>query len=547
MLLDGNTFVMMASQGASELKNNCKVINDLNVFPIPDGDTGDNMLMTIESGCHAARDRSDMNTSLSDVAQTMSSGMLLGARGNSGVILSRIFAGISKGLDKVSKATVSDFAHAMNCGVNEAYNAVSEPVEGTILTVLKDAVKVANASHSDDIINYFNALLPEMEQSLERTPDLLPVLHDAGVVDSGGAGLLCIFRGMYQVLQGNVSEKDISDKSGEEKKMPSVNLDAFTSDSELLYGYCTEFLLRLQKSKVNLDTFEVSEIIDYLNAVGESVVAFRDGSIVKVHVHTKTPGDILSHCQRWGEFLTIKIENMTLQHHETTTRNAFTKQRKPYGIVTVAMGKGLEDAFKEAGADCVISGGQTMNPSAQSFIEAFDSLDAETIFVFPNNSNIILTAQQAGELYKKSKIIVLPSKTMGEGYVAIASLDTSSKDTEAIVASTKEVISNVFCGMITSATRNSSINGLDIEKDDYLGLFKGDIVSNAKKMTDATMQLCAKMDVANHDVVLIFSGEDAKESDSEEIISNLQRIYPRTEFILNNGSQPIYNYIIILC
>lgn len=544
--MKGSEFFTLVQNGAFELKANKDIINDLNVFPIPDGDTGDNMFMTINSGCVQAKEVVSQSAPVGQVAEALSKGMLLGARGNSGVILSRIFAGIARGLKDVDELMVTDFAHAMSCGVEEAYSSVSVPVEGTILTVLKDAVNKANLLKTDSLENYFGALLTEMDASLERTPDLLPVLKEAGVVDSGGAGLLCIFRGMDNALNG----KTLSDEteSGEkETQKPQVNLDAFTADSELLFGYCTEFLLRLQCSKVNLDTFDVQEIIDYLNAAGDSVVCFRDGSIVKVHVHTKTPGDILSHCQRWGEFLTLKIENMTLQHHETNIRNAFSKPHKAYGIVTVASGQGLVNAFKEAGADFVIEGGQTMNPSAQSFVEAFDVVSADTIFVFPNNSNIILTAQQAAELYDKSKVIVLPSKTMGAGYVAIASMDLSIKDTDSIVASANETMQGVVCGMVTRATRDTSFDGVNIHKNDSLGICHGDILCDAPNPEDAVVQLCEKIEVADHDVTLIFKGEDSPLDDAEQLVERLQKLYPRTEFIMTDGGQPIYHYIIVLC
>lgn len=544
--MNGSKFVTLVQNGAFELKANKNIINDLNVFPIPDGDTGDNMFMTISSGCVRAKAAMAQSTPVGVVAEALSKGMLLGARGNSGVILSRIFAGIARGLKDTDEASVADFSHAMRCGVEEAYESVSVPVEGTILTVLKDAANKADLLKSDSLEDYFNVLLPEMEASLERTPDLLPVLKEAGVVDSGGAGLLCIFRGMHKALKGDLLGSDgESDEKGESKTQ--VNLDAFTADSELVFGYCTEFLLRLQRSKVEIDVFDVQEIADYLNEVGDSVVCFRDGSIVKVHVHTKTPGDILSHCQRWGEFLTLKIENMTLQHHETNVRNAFSKPCKAYGIVAVASGQGLVHAFKEAGADFVIEGGQTMNPSAQSFIEAFDVVSADTIFVFPNNSNIVLTAQQAAELYDKSKVIVLPSKTLGAGYVAIASMDLSVKDTEAIVASANEAMQGVACGLVTRATRDTSLDGLDIHKDDCLGICRGEILCDAPDASEALVGLCERINVSDHDVTLVFKGEDVPMDDANRLVERLQTLYPRTEFILTDGGQPIYHYIIVLC
>ena len=302
--LDSLTFSAMLRQGAVSLSKDKKVINDLNVFPIPDGDTGDNMLMTLKAGCNAVKD--NLGT-LAELASAASSGMLLGARGNSGVILSRIFAGLAKGLQDVIVADTNTFAKAMDSAVAEAYKAVPVPVEGTIITVLREGA--AGADASQDLNHYFETLLEAMQVSLDHTPELLQVLKDAGVVDSGGAGLLSIFRGMNDALNGKISEEDIEPTTA--TPVPTVELNKFDENSKLEFGYCTEFLLRLMRSKVDLDSFDENVIFDYLNKVGESVVAFREGSIVKVHVHTFTPGEILNYCQQFGEFLTLKIENMT--------------------------------------------------------------------------------------------------------------------------------------------------------------------------------------------------------------------------------------------
>ena len=359
--LDGLTFVAMLRQGAVSLGKDKTVINDLNVFPIPDGDTGDNMLMTLKAGCAALEGHLG---ALSELSSAASSGMLLGARGNSGVILSRIFSGLAKGLKDVVVADPKTFAKAMQSSVEEAYKSVPVPVEGTIITVLREGV--AGADAGSDLNHYFETLLNAMQVSLDHTPELLQVLKEAGVVDSGGAGLVSIFRGMNEALTGIVSEEGIVPSMA---ASPTVELDKFTENSTLEFGYCTEFLLRLMRSKVDLDAFDEKIIFDYLNQVGESVVAFREDSIVKVHVHTFTPGVILNEMQKYGEFLTIKIENMALQHHQSTNQNnaSFKLPSKPYGIVTVASGEGLINAFREFGVDEVIAGGQTMNPSTQDF------------------------------------------------------------------------------------------------------------------------------------------------------------------------------------
>ena len=403
--LNGALYAQMISSGADHLSCYRKEVNDLNVFPIPDGDTGDNMLATVYSGADATEGQFD--GALSDIADKGAHGMLLGARGNSGVILSRIFSGIKKGFADVREATLDDIARAMRLGVEEAYHAVPEPVEGTILTVFSDSVRFANARITADssLESYFGDLVDEMQRALERTPDQLPVLREAGVVDSGGAGLLYIFEGMRRVLNGEAVEKGEAHGAA-----PKADLNAFDENSELTFGYCTEFLLRLQRRKGDPESFDLNAFIEYLNSVGNSVVAFREGSIVKVHVHTMRPGDILNRCQRYGEFLTLKVENMSLQHNETdlpTFAAKVPKARKKTGIVAVAAGEGLKELFRSLGADEVIDGGQSMNPSAADFLNAFERINADTVYVFPNNGNVLLTAEQARDLFPSSDVRVL--------------------------------------------------------------------------------------------------------------------------------------------
>lgn len=535
-------YLAMVRRGCAHLHKSKDVINDLNVFPIPDGDTGDNMFMTINSGCQNAT----LTDNLGETAKSISSGMLLGARGNSGVILSRIFAGIGRGLSGLAQTDLAGFKAALAAGVEESYKAVSVPVEGTILTVFREGVEKTADKPADSLEEYFAALIPEMEASLERTPDLLPVLKEAGVIDSGGAGILSIVRGMAEALE-NPEEVDLPGNPAPEAAHGKVDLNAFGPDDELEFGYCTEFLLRLQSSKVDLDSFDESEIRDYLTAAGESVVCFREDSIVKVHVHTKTPGEILNHCQRWGEYLTLKIENMALQHNETQLKKAAAepefKIKKRIGVVTVASGEGLIQTLVEAGADEVIPGGQTMNPSAQDFVDAFDSVGAEIIFVYPNNSNIVMTALQAASLYEDSKVIVIPTKTIGAGYVAIASLDKSEKDIDALVKAQKELITSVSCALVSKANRDAEMSGIKVTEGHYIGICGGEILTDNISATGALLDLCEKTEVGDHDVALLFYGQD---TDTEGVIETLQSRYPMTEFMFIDGGQPVYNYILTL-
>ena len=538
--LDSLTFMAMLRQGAMTLGKEKSVVNDLNVFPIPDGDTGDNMYMTIKAGCSSVN--GDLGT-LSEIASAASSGMLLGARGNSGVILSRIFAGLAKGLNGAIVADTKVFDRAMKSAVEEAYKSVPTPVEGTIITVLREGA--AGADASVDLNHYFETLLDAMQVSLDHTPELLQVLKDAGVVDSGGAGLLCIFRGMNDALCGRISDEELAPSA---VAVPAVELNKFDENSKLEFGYCTEFLLRLMRSKVNLDTFDEKVIIDYLERVGESVVAFRDGSIVKVHVHTFTPGEILNQMQQYGEFLTIKIENMTLQHHQTVNQNnaSFKLPPQPYGIVTVASGEGLVNAFKEIGADEVIAGGQTMNPSTQDFVDAFGRINAKHILVFPNNKNIKMAAEQAAALYDKADIRVMPSNTIGEGYYGIASVDRSSDDVEEVAQSVNEIMQSVSTGMVSTAIRDAE-GEVSVHQGDYVGYSGKQMLSDSPSRAEAAMELCRKLGAASRDVMLVFYGKDVPAEEAEVLTSNLQKEFKNLEIILNSGLQPVYDYIFVLC
>ena len=415
--------------GAANLKKHVKEINDLNVFPIPDGDTGDNMLLTMIGGTNVLN---DSFTSISQISAAISNGMLMGARGNSGVILSQFFDGISIGFKNVEEATVKDFENAFKKGVLKAYQSVSDPKEGTMLTVLREATDYASSLDNNSILDFFEAFIKEAKESLSRTPSLLPVLKEAGVVDSGGAGVIYIIDGMKQSIEG----KEFNDVSFElNNTNDDINYDLFTENSELDFGYCTELLVRLQNSKVDINSFDVQSVISDLEKIGDSIVIVKNGSVLKVHVHTMTPYVVLQQLQLYGEFLKVKIENMSLQHNNVINDNKSddelvlniekVKERKRIGIISVASGDGIKAAFLDAGVDIIVDGGQSMNPSTEAFIHAFEDVNAENIFVFPNNSNIILTAKQAKDIYKDSNIYVIETHNIGEGYACLAMYDSS--------------------------------------------------------------------------------------------------------------------------
>ena len=540
--IDGKLYLNMIRAGAQSLNHHRTAVNDLNVFPIPDGDTGDNMFMTINAGALKTAE-SEM---LSIVASAAAREMLLGARGNSGVILSRIFSGISKGITDADKLGVDGFIAAMQTGVEEAYGAVATPVEGTILTVYREGVEAVAAKQPKSFEEMFDVMMPALRESLEHTPELLDVLKEAGVVDSGGAGLIYIMQGMKEALSGAKYE---ALAMGGAAQPAHVNLDAFNEDSVLEFGYCTEFLLRLQRRKVDIDSFDLDGFVDWLNSVGDSVVCFQEGSIVKVHVHTMRPGDIFNYCQRFGEFLTTKMENMTLQHngsHGMQELKLRRKPQKPYGIVTVASGEGIKELFSSLGCDVVVDGGQSMNPSAQDLIRAFEAICAETIYVFPNNSNIILTAQQAAQLYENADVRIIRTKTIGEGYSAISMFDPEAGTADEITASLNEIIGGVVTGMVSRASRDVSGGAVEVVKDDYIGFVGDEIYVDEKTPEEALIGLCDKLGAGSYDILLILAGADPEEDDAQKMADTLGKKYPRSEVIMLSGGQPIYDYILIL-
>ena len=541
--IDGIMYLNMLRAGAQRLNENRSTVNDLNVFPIPDGDTGDNMFMTVNAGATKAQ-KSEV---IAQTADSAAHEMLLGARGNSGVILSRIFSGLAKGMDDAAVLDVEGFIAALRQGVTESYGAVSTPVEGTILTEYREGVEKVAQLHPQSFEELFDILLPELTEALERTPDQLDVLREAGVVDSGGAGFVYIAQGMQEALSGDSFEA-LTVSGGAQPSQ--VNLDAFTEDSVLEFGYCTEFLLRLQKSKIDVDAFDLDAFIAWLNSVGDSVVCFREGTIVKVHVHTKRPGDILNHCQQYGEFLTTKMENMTLQHNgshgmqELKLKNR--KPQKPYAIVTVAAGDGIKELFSSLGCDVVVDGGQSMNPSAEELVRAFEKTDAQTVYVFPNNSNIILTAEQAAELYDNADVRIIRSKTIGEGYSAISMFDPEIGDADAVTANLNEVIGGVVTGMVSRASRDVSGGAVEVVKDDFIGFVGDEIYVDEKSAEKAMLGLCDKLGAGNYDILLILAGSDADDKAASQMADTLSAKYKRSEVIMVNGGQPIYDYILIL-
>jgi len=544
---DGAVFAGMVRAGAANLHLHMEEVNDLNVFPIPDGDTGENMMLTMRGGVNALEKGADAD--LSVTASAVADGMLMGARGNSGVILSQFFAGIAEGLQAHATGDVAVLEKAIACGVGCAFESVSVPTPGTILTVIKDAGNYAAHCNCDSIKAYFAAFVEEAERSLARTPELLPVLREAGVVDSGGAGLLYVAKGMYAYLCGEEIAQAQDEPVG--TGVGVIDPDLFGADSVMEFGYCTECLLRLQHAKTNIAEFEVATLTDYLNSIGDSVVAVKNDSIVKLHVHTMTPYKVLEYCQRFGEFLTVKIENMMLQHNETVARESApamsesVRERKPYGIVTVASGEGIKATFCEMGADEVIHGGQTMNPGTEDFIHAFDRVNADTVFVLPNNGNVIMAAQQAAGMYASSDVRVIPTRSIGDGYAVLSMLDLDRESADEIEEEMKEAMQDVVTVEISKSIRDADMNGVHIQKGDYLAIAGKEILAAGQDREAIACAVTDTMDIPSRSVILIICGMSASIEEGAVIESHIKKQHPFTEVCLCDGGQDVYDYILV--
>ena len=550
--LDGKLFARMFKGGAAFLRTKADIVNELNVFPVPDGDTGDNMSMTMEGGV-AAVDTSEHEdeSSLGQVCELVAHGMLLGARGNSGVILSQLFAGMAKVFDGRDNADVNTLGEALKVGVKQAYSAVVTPTEGTILTVARESVDYACSRITEDstVESFFDDLNSEMNNSLQRTPELLEVLREAGVVDSGGAGLVYIMEGFNKVLGGLKPEEigELSD-TGAKAPAPQIDFSAFTEDSELEFGYCTELLLRLQNKKTNPESFDVVIITDFLRTVGDSIVCFKQGSIVKIHVHTFTPDKVLSFCRQFGEFLTVKIENMSVQHNETVPEEGHVKTQKSrgkYAAVAVASGEGIIKIFTELGADYIIKGGQTMNPSAEDFINAFDEVNADNIYVLPNNGNIIMAANQAASIYDKSKVYVLDSHSLGDGYAVLSALNYELGDPDLIAEELNEAMDYVVTCMITTAVRDATINNVEIHTGDYIGFAGKTMMTAQPDCLSACEAVLPQLGLEEKFALTLFTGANADKGDLEILEKYIGDNYPDIEVFKVDGGQEVYDYIIV--
>ena len=547
--IDGQTLRQMLVSAANNLYNHYPEIDALNVFPVPDGDTGMNMNLTLASGSKEISNRTDDDVFA--IASAFSKGLLMGARGNSGVITSQIFRGFADSLKGKNEITSSDLAEAFSNGSAVAYKAVMKPVEGTILTVIRES--------SNALLNYVNNnevslekamdyFLEEANASLNRTPELLPVLKEVGVVDSGGAGLCTIIYGMNQALKGNFIEKNQVEAVSEGPDKAA--LASFKEDDE--FGYCTEFIMRLGPDSVK-KVFNENRFKNWLLAQGNSLVVVRDEDIVKVHVHTLTPGHVLTYAQGYGEFVKLKIENMTEQHTNLTTKPEEPRKavpakpaepQKDYGMVAISAGKGIDQLFLDVGVDKIVSGGQTMNPSIEDIVNAVRETNAKSVFVFPNNSNIIMAALQASDvLADEVKVHVIATKTIPQGIVAASSFSPDLDDKEN-VKNMKDAIKHVKSGSVTYAIKDTVIDGVSVTKDYFMGISDKKIITCEKKPLTALYKLLSSMVNSETFLITILVGEDVKDDDIETITSRLEKKYPEVELDIRRGDQPVYSFLV---
>ncbi len=537
--------------GAYNLEKNKDYINELNVFPVPDGDTGSNMSLTIMA---AAREVSALeNPSMDELSKTISSGSLRGARGNSGVILSQLLRGFCKEIKGKKQITVSVLSDGFVRAVETAYKAVMKPKEGTILTVAKGvAEKAVELSEMDmDFETIGQEILDHGNEVLKQTPELLPVLKEAGVVDSGGQGLMEFLTGAYNGLTGKevINEPLTSGGAAKTQTISSEEIDT----SHIKYGYCTEFIIMLEKEyNAEIET----KFKEFLTSIGDSLVVVSDDEIVKVHVHTNHPGLAFEKGLEYGSLTSMKIDNMREEHkekviHEQDRKKAAEQEakkeepKKPFGFVAVSVGEGLNDIFKDLGVDHIIEGGQTMNPSTEDVLDAISKVNAETVFVFPNNKNIILAANQAAEIEEEKKVIVIPTKTIPQGISALISFDESAT-AEANQAGMEDAITAVKSGQVTYAVRDTSIDGKEIKTGDYMGIDDAGIQAVGQDITEVVKDLIGAMADEDSELLSIYYGSDVEEEKANALVEAVQAAYPDFEVEAHAGGQPIYYYILSL-
>ena len=545
--INAKMLAKMFLAGAKNLEVKKEWINELNVFPVPDGDTGTNMTLTIMSAAKEVVNLQDED--MMTICKAISSGSLRGARGNSGVILSQLFRGFTKTIREYEEIDIPTLATATEKAVESAYKAVMKPKEGTILTVAKgmaDKARELAEEGCDDMELYFRQIIEYGDEVLAKTPDMLPVLKQAGVVDSGGQGLMQVMKGAFDAFLGREIDFTLeATKESSAKEGPASSVD-----QEIKYGYCTEFIILLNK------TFNIKNEIDfkeYLESIGDSIVVVADGDVVKVHVHTNDPGLAIQRALKYGALSNMKIDNMRLEHQEKINKEQQMKEQeqkkepemphKEVGFIAVSVGEGMSEIFRGLGADYIIEGGQTMNPSTEDMLNAIDRVNADTIFILPNNKNIILAANQAKTMVEDKKIIVIPTKTVPQGITAIINY-VPDMDPEDNAATMECEIKNVLTGQVTYAVRDTMIDDKEIKQGDYMGIGDSGILSVGRDMEEVTFNMIKAMMHDDLELISIYYGSDVSEEAAEAIKAKVEETYPDCDVELQMGGQPIYYYVI---
>ena len=524
----------MLISGANNLQNNKELVDKLNVFPVPDGDTGTNMSLTIASAIKELNKVSDED--ITSIGKSIAKGSLMGARGNSGVILSQIIRGFAKGIENKNELTSEDLANAFKLGSDTAYKAVIKPIEGTILTVVRESADFAinNVKKDQNVIEFLESIIYEANLSLERTPELLPALKNAGVVDSGGKGLIIFYEGMLESLKGNFIDRD---NNVDTKESVEVNTMEYIDPADIKFGYCTEFILETDK-------ITPEKIRDLMLPLGDSLAVVGDEGIIKVHVHTNEPGTAIQKALEYGQLVTVKIENMRLQHENLLVDNQAPQieEEKEYSIIATSVGEGLNTLFKDLRVDHIIEGGQTMNPSTQDFLDAINKINARNIIIFPNNSNIIMSANQAKELSEKN-IVVIPTKTIPQCVSALINFDEelTIEENEQVML---DAIQQVGSGQITYAVRNTNMDGIEIKEGNYIGISNGKMSSASEKIDEVVLETLSKLIKDESYLITLYYGQDIKEDDAEELRDKIASVYEEVDVEIIYGGQPVYYYLL---
>ncbi len=539
--INGKLFADMIIQGAQNLSNNADLVDSLNVYPVPDGDTGTNMNLTMTSGREEVEN--NLSKNIGELGKTFSKGLLMGARGNSGVILSQLFRGFCKNIESESEINSKLLAESFQAGVETAYKAVMKPVEGTILTVAKDAAQAAieKANSTEDCIELMEYIIVKANESLENTPNLLAVLKEVGVVDSGGKGLLCVYEGFLKALKGEKVEAKVAKIDKDEFVHDEHDFHGVINTEDIIYGYCTEMMVRFGKNK---KAFDEQEFRQDMSQFGDSLLVINDEEIVKVHVHTEYPGKVFNYGQQYGELIKLKVENMREQHREVIRKEQHTAKPKmetvETAIITISMGEGISEIFKSMGATHIISGGQTMNPSTEDIVKVIEQSKCKRAIILPNNKNILMASEQAASIVD-AEAVVIPTKSIPQGISALFQYDVDAT-LEENKAQMADSVNNVKSGSLTYAVRDTKIDGVEIKKDAFMGLIEDKIVSSKSDQLTTVTELLNEMLAEDSEILTVIIGQDAEQAVTDNMINWIEERYPDVEVEVHEGGQPIYQY-----